>query len=195
MLQLNKKRSLFTLSCRGEAWPTAGGLFLLLFITQAAGHAPFPPGFWLIVQLLILIILLLVNLYGKNPSIILGKDDPLYFITGIYLYFFFSNPHHIWDPFFFSITALGPIREEILFRGFLFHNLAAILHKKMDGEKAIFLAMGISSFIFAFVHFRPGLLDNLELFLAGIIFSLVYWKAGLYAAMAVHIFHNTLSFH
>ncbi len=78
-------------------------------------------------------------------------------------------------------VVLAPLAEEIVFRGFLFRNLRDSLGKG--------LAMMLSGFAFAAVHFEPTLL--LPLTALGVALALLYeWSGSLYVPIAVHALWN-----
>jgi len=78
-------------------------------------------------------------------------------------------------------VVLAPLAEEIVFRGFLFRNLRDSLGKG--------LAMFLSGFAFAAVHFEPTLL--LPLTALGVALALLYeWSGSLYVPIVVHALWN-----
>ncbi|MFQ5863174.1 MAG: lysostaphin resistance A-like protein [Candidatus Brocadiales bacterium] len=92
---------------------------------------------------------------------------------------------------YFSIVAIvtfgalvGPVAEEVLFRGFLQPALRDI----MGSVKAIFL----TSFLFALVHFNVYIF--LQIFILGLLLGYLYEKTGtLVAPASAHILHNSVS--
>ncbi len=78
-------------------------------------------------------------------------------------------------------VVLAPLAEEIVFRGFLFRNLRDSFGKGM--------AMVLSGFAFAAVHFEPTLI--LPLTALGVALALLYeWSGSLYVPIAVHALWN-----
>lgn len=81
-------------------------------------------------------------------------------------------------------ALIGPVTEEVLFRGFLQPALKEI----MGGMKAILL----TSFFFALVHFN--LYIFIQIFILGLLLGYLYEKTGtLVAPLSVHILHNSVS--
>ncbi|MEE9558981.1 MAG: CPBP family intramembrane glutamic endopeptidase [Candidatus Brocadiales bacterium] len=79
---------------------------------------------------------------------------------------------------------IGPVTEELLFRGFLQPALRDVL----GGVKAILF----TSFLFALVHFN--LYIFIQIFILGLLLGYLYEKTGTLAApVAVHILHNSVS--
>lgn len=78
-------------------------------------------------------------------------------------------------------VVLAPFAEEVVFRGFLFRNLRDSLGKG--------LAMVVSGFAFAIIHFEPTLI--LPLTALGIGLALLYeWSGSLWVPIAVHALWN-----
>lgn len=90
------------------------------------------------------------------------------------------------SPGLLALVALGavvlaPFAEEIVFRGFLFRNLRDSIGKG--------LAMVVSGFAFAMVHFEPTLI--LPLTALGVGLALLYeWSGTLWLPIAVHALWN-----
>ena len=80
---------------------------------------------------------------------------------------------------------LGPITEEIFFRGLLYP-----LFKKRVG---IVLVAVLTAMLFAFLHMNWVMV--LSIFVLGILFAYLYEKTGsLLPSMFVHMLHNTIMF-
>ncbi len=81
-------------------------------------------------------------------------------------------------------VLVGPVAEEILFRGFL----QPVLKDIMGGTKAILL----TSLLFALVHFNLYIL--LQIFILGVLLGYLYEDTGtLVAPVTVHVLHNSVS--
>lgn len=81
------------------------------------------------------------------------------------------------------ISVIGPICEEIFFRGFLYKTLRS----KFNVRWGIFL----NSIIFSFLHLTPA--GFLPIFVLSIMLSYIYEKTGsLIAPVALHIMHNSM---
>jgi len=79
-------------------------------------------------------------------------------------------------------TILGPILEEIFFRGFMYSAF-----KKKAG---IIGAILLSSFLFSILHTNP--IGFLPIMVLGILLALLYEKTGsLIPSIMVHMIHNT----
>jgi hypothetical protein len=93
------------------------------------------------------------------------------------------------DPLFlaliaFTVCLLGPLVEELLFRGMLLGWLSRRL--------PIAIAIVISALVFAGLHFIPTLLPFL--FILGITTGLVRWYTGsTLNSLVVHVCQNTLA--
>lgn len=85
----------------------------------------------------------------------------------------------------FMLSVGAPIFEEIFFRGVLLNSLRA--------RWGTFIAIGVSSVIFAFLHPFPG--NFMPIFVLGAIFAtLAYERASLIPGMIAHSMNNTLIF-
>lgn len=83
-----------------------------------------------------------------------------------------------------AIAIVGPIAEELLFRG----AITEILLRKYSPTKAIL----ISSLLFGVCHINPA--QMLPAFLIGILLSWVYYKTGsLIPCIVMHVLNNSLS--
>lgn len=79
--------------------------------------------------------------------------------------------------------AVGPIVEEVFFRGFLY----PVLRKSIG----IRWAMAVTAALFALIH--ENLFSFLPIFVLGLALAYLYEKRGnLLACIALHIFHNTI---
>jgi membrane protease YdiL (CAAX protease family) len=83
-----------------------------------------------------------------------------------------------------SICVIGPICEELIFRGGITRDLL----KQYNPMKAII----ISSLIFSIVHFNPA--QMLPAFVVGIILALIYyWSKSVIPGMIIHIMFNSFT--
>ncbi len=86
---------------------------------------------------------------------------------------------------FLAIVVIGPIVEEMLFRGYL----QTALSKRMKPWLAIVLASGA----FAAIHLQPAAFPMLAL--VGGVFGFLYHRTGsLRVSMALHMLNNGLAF-
>lgn len=87
----------------------------------------------------------------------------------------------------FIIFTFGAVGEEIMMRGY-------ILRRLLDARMNRFLALALSSFLFAFAHiFNPNLafLPMLNLWLAGMLLGAAYlYTRNLWFAFSLHTFWN-----
>lgn len=85
----------------------------------------------------------------------------------------------------FVLGAIAaPIAEEFLFRG--------LLYPLLRNRLSVALAVGISAFAFAFVHFLPPLIP--ALFVMGIVLAVLVERfQSLYPAMLVHALNNAVA--
>jgi uncharacterized protein len=85
--------------------------------------------------------------------------------------------------FVFIACIIGPITEEIFFRGLLY----PVIKKRVGAV----LAAVVSSALFACLHFNIPLV--LSIFVLGLLFSYLYERTGsLVSSITVHILHNSL---
>ncbi|MCP4138441.1 MAG: CPBP family intramembrane metalloprotease [bacterium] len=82
------------------------------------------------------------------------------------------------------VAVVGPIAEELFFRGLLLPGLLSRMNPKT--------AIAVSALAFAFVHLPYGYYVPTQ-FWMGIVFAWAYYKTGKLAVpIALHIFHNSL---
>lgn len=85
-----------------------------------------------------------------------------------------------------GVTILGPVLEELLFRG----AITTVLLKKYSPTKSIL----ISALIFGLIHFNPA--QSVGAFFLGILLAWMYYKTGsLIPVILVHIMNNCLAFY
>ena len=82
------------------------------------------------------------------------------------------------------ICFLGPLSEEMFFRGFFFSRMLATYSPK--------IAYLVTSLFFALPHFY--LVNFLPIFLLSLILCFLARKEGLWAAVGAHVFFNTTVF-
>ncbi|MDQ3985846.1 MAG: CPBP family intramembrane metalloprotease [Actinomycetota bacterium] len=82
-----------------------------------------------------------------------------------------------------GVAVLGPIVEELLFRG--------ILYQYLRSKRSVVVAVLISSIVFSVTHFIPTLLP--ALFVMGVFLALAMqiWDS-IYPAIVLHMFYNGL---
>lgn len=91
-------------------------------------------------------------------------------------------PSLVYMGFFASI--LGPVMEEIFFRGFAY----GVFKKRLG----IFWGIVLSALFFAYIH--SNLASFFPIFCLGVLLAYIYEKTGsLISSMTVHIIHNSLS--
>lgn len=100
-----------------------------------------------------------------------------------------SDPDTLWLMGIFAVL-LGPVTEEVAFRGFLFRPLER-------GMGAV-AAIGLTSIVFSSLHgsqYGWSWQILLLLFTAGIAFGFVRWKTGsLWPAIIMHMAYNGIQF-
>lgn len=95
----------------------------------------------------------------------------------------FSDIHPV--NLFLVIVLIGPICEEVIFRGIILEGLA----KTYPPTKAIIL----SSIIFGFVHLQP--LQIISTFFMGLVLSWVYLRTKcLWICIIIHMINNIITF-
>ena len=133
----------------------------------------------LLMILLLTISFRLITLVSFNPimNYLASKSKMLHYIKEIASQ---TNPYLL----MLEITLIGPIIEEILFRGIILNGLL----KKYSPAKAILF----SSLLFSLIHGNLPQMFNALFF--GILLGLIYIKTkSLYAVIFTHIIANTLS--
>jgi len=110
----------------------------------------------------------LLFLSGRNPLKLIHTDIPRHFGEMIF--------------FFFVAGLIGPIAEEIFFRGILYGFLR---------RSGMFAAMFLSSLLFVIAHPSAGLTQTV----GGILFAAAYESQGkLMVPLTIHILGNTAIF-
>ena len=141
-----------------------------------------------------------------------SKFEPFFLLLSGYTYIFLILliGYHIAEPdsgsyqnykagFSFIIQAcfLGPVFEEIIFRGYIFEITAIGFHNKKYHE---YVGIGVSSFLFAVIHINSPELTLvfkhlLLFFSAGFLLGLLRWYTkSLFYCILVHIAFNTTMF-
>lgn len=79
------------------------------------------------------------------------------------------------------------IAEEIVYRGFLLHQLSAVLGSSFASKAA---AVCIGGVVFAIPHYEQGIVGMISITLVGIGFGFVFFRSGrnLWALMIAHAF-------
>ncbi len=100
---------------------------------------------------------------------------------------FFTSFTSLWQFLlaFVVIAVIAGVGEELVFRGLL-------MRKLFMGTKNIHVAIWLSGFIFAVIHFQfYGILPRMML---GVLFGyLYYWTGNIWVPIAAHIFNNGLA--
>ncbi|HUK82897.1 MAG TPA: CPBP family intramembrane glutamic endopeptidase [Verrucomicrobiae bacterium] len=82
---------------------------------------------------------------------------------------------------FISVVAVGPIVEEILFRG--------LIYGALEGRLGVAGSIFVTSVMFALVHLQ--VLHFIPIFLVGVVLGWARWKTGsLGLPMLVHVLNN-----
>jgi uncharacterized protein len=91
----------------------------------------------------------------------------------------------------FALTSAA-FGEEILFRGFLLHQLTAILG---EGDRQRWVAIVISGLAFGLAHWVQGLLGVVTTGLVGLLFAWAWFRSGrnLWALILAHALLDTYS--
>ncbi|WP_157135462.1 CPBP family intramembrane glutamic endopeptidase [Hyphomicrobium sp. MC1] len=105
----------------------------------------------------------------------------------------------VWAPKMpreFGLWALNNLflvafTEEALFRGFLQANLARVLHKFSASE---WIALGVASVAFGFLHYSGGPIMIVFASIAGAIYGTVYRHGGVLASTLAHFGFNVIHF-
>lgn len=138
-----------------------------LALLAVLGYIAFLP----ILTFLLLMIILISTLFNYQP--------PQHI-----LYNFFLEEKRFWPMFFsiFMVVALGPVVEEVFFRGFAYNAIK----KRWGAPKACVLV----SIVFAGLH--ANLIGFFPIFALGLLLAYMYEKTGsLVPSITIHILHNS----
>lgn len=176
------QQKLWIALCTQFAWYVVVLIYMVMFIEGTyrqrfwdAIRWNWPRKTW---QLLVPLGMVLVSLQGLEKFFRLPKHIPL----EEYL----KNPSVAVLTAIFAVS-LGPLMEELFFRGFLYPVLAR--------RWGLFAAISITSVAFALIHgaqlaFSPGLV--LIIFLVGLVLTIVRAKTGsVGSSFVVHISYNS----
>lgn len=100
--------------------------------------------------------------------------------------FLLARPHSTWGYLYLGafVACIGPVFEEIFFRGYLFGAL-----RKRWG---ILCAVLLSALLFSIIHFNAGVL--LPVFGLGVLLAYVYERTGsLIAPIVIHVLQNSIA--
>lgn len=82
-----------------------------------------------------------------------------------------------------SLCIIGPIQEEILFRGYIFNS-----------TKNRYIGLMLSSIIFSLMHSPTNLMAFIVYFILGSVFGIVYLVSGsIELSILAHILNNSIS--
>lgn len=127
------------------------------------------------IPLVIGVLLIILKLFG----VVSKSQNPALDILGVV-----KSPGDL-ILLFLMIGIIGPIFEEVLFRGVLYTSI----RKKLPVAASILLV----SFLFAFIHFDFGVLINLCLI--GAVFTILYERTGsIVPSIVTHIIWNSMTF-
>ncbi|MBR1755126.1 MAG: CPBP family intramembrane metalloprotease [Bacteroidaceae bacterium] len=86
-----------------------------------------------------------------------------------------------------TIAVLGPLSEELLFRGGVQSDLY-----RHTAQQGTWVAIALSAAIFALIHMNPAQMP--AAFLLGILLGFAYWWTGsLVASVCIHVFNNSFA--
>jgi hypothetical protein len=110
-----------------------------------------------------------------------------YFVLNIFLgekiEHFNAMPWYHLTVIFISVCIIGPISEEILFRGYLFN--------KLYEKKGYLFSLIVSSIIFSLFHVDPNFYHTIFLFISGIILGFLFKRTNsLFIPILFHILWN-----
>ena len=92
-----------------------------------------------------------------------------------------------------TIMFLGPLSEELLFRGGVQTDLAIIMqHEPQSRFRSTYSPLILSALIFAIIHLNPAQMP--AVFILGFVLGFAYWWTGsLLAPVCIHVFNNSLA--
>ena len=86
-----------------------------------------------------------------------------------------------------TVAVLGPLSEELLFRGGVQHDLS--LHHSDQGW---FVPIALTAVFFSLIHLNPAQMP--AAFILGCLLGFAYWWTGsLVAPVCIHVFNNSLA--
>lgn len=89
--------------------------------------------------------------------------------------------------FSLALVLLGPLTEEVMFRGFLFRG--------MVGELGATVTIILTALVWAGLHGQYEIVYLTQIFLLGLVFGFLRWWSGsLYLVIALHVMINSISF-
>ncbi|MDA0374994.1 MAG: CPBP family intramembrane metalloprotease [Planctomycetota bacterium] len=100
-------------------------------------------------------------------------------------YFADAEPGFAWIGVLAAVCVVGPVLEELIFRGFLLEGLAA--------RHGVPIAVSVSSVLFGLVHVGAGTVLILPISALGALFAWLRLRhGGLLAPILAHVAHNSL---
>jgi uncharacterized protein len=99
----------------------------------------------------------------------------------------FTSTHH-WVPLFIAVVIVGPLFEELFFRGFMIPGIA---QSKLGPTGAILISSGI----WAVIHLQYSLFFMGVIFVFGLLLGYAQLKTrSIYVPLAMHSFNNLIAF-
>ena len=87
----------------------------------------------------------------------------------------------------FAFVIVGPLMEEIVFRGFMFKGIE---HSKMGPAGAVI----ITSLVWSFIHIQYDVYGMVNLFLGGLLLGFARTKSNsIYPPVIMHILQNIIA--
>lgn len=135
---------------------------------------------------------------GRRTGLVFLLALPLIILTNLGQEVFFPNIPNLLDenimrgimyhPIgFLTVAILGPVAEELLFRGGVQHDLS--LHHSDQGR---FVPIALTAALFALIHMNPAQMP--AAFILGCLLGFAYWWTGsLIAPVCIHVFNNSLA--
>ena len=135
---------------------------------------------------------------GRRTMLVFLLALPLIVLTNLAQEVFFPNIPNLLDeqtmmglihhPFgLLTVAVLGPLSEELLFRGGVQHDLS--LHHSDQGW---FVPIALTAVFFAVIHMNPAQMP--AAFILGCTLGFAYWWTGsLIAPVSIHVFNNSLA--
>lgn len=91
-----------------------------------------------------------------------------------------------------TIMFLGPLSEELLFRGGVQTDFTNIMQQECKNRFSTYLPLILSALIFAIIHLNPAQMP--AAFILGFVLGFAYWWTGsLLAPVCIHVFNNALA--
>lgn len=127
------------------------------------------------------LMLLLFTGFFDTLTFLLNRHSALQMMVDVYKTAYFTPL--LW----FAFVIVGPLMEEIVFRGFMFKGIE---HSKMGPAGAVI----ITSLVWSFIHIQYDVYGMVNLFLGGLLLGFARTKSNsIYPPVIMHILQNIIA--